>query len=172
MFDNDWGGAVACQKIEGVGMWGPWVMNNPGKLYDVAKTPKKNYVGDGECVAIAQWTLKMPHTSFWRPGVRVLGNGDSKYTDGIEIVGSGIMPGTVIATFIDKRYPSKVHGNHVAIYLSQTRNSISVIDQWNVRDKKGNIIRRQEPHQRNIFAGGDGLSNDADAFSVVFTLPG
>lgn len=74
--------------------------------------------------------------------------------------------------FIDKRYPSKVHGNHVAIYLSQTKNSITVKDQWNVRNKKGEIVRHQEPHERTIFTGGNGLSNDADAFSVVYTLNG
>jgi hypothetical protein len=114
----------------------------------------------------------MPLTSFWRPGVRVLGNGDERYFNGVKVNGSGIVRGTVIATFIDKRYPSKVHGNHVAIYLSQTKDSIKVIDQWNKRDSKGNIIGNQPPHERDIFVGGNGLSNDADAFSIVFTLPG
>jgi hypothetical protein len=171
MFDSDWGGAVAWQKIEGQGMWGPWVMNIPERLYEIAASGKKNYVGDGECVAIAQFPLKMSHTSFWRPGVKVLGNGDEKYFNGVKVSGSGIVRGTVIATFIDKRYPSKVHGNHVAIYLSQTKDSIDVIDQWNIKDSKGNIIGRQPPHNRTISIGGNGLSNDADAFSIVFTLP-
>ena len=172
MFDTEWGGAVAWQKIEGQGMWGPWVMKIPDKLYEIAASGNNNFVGDGECVAIAQHTLEMPHTSLWRPGVKVLGNGDDQYSNGVRIYGSGIALGTVIATFIDKRYPSKVHGNHVAIYLSQTRKSITVIDQWNIRDKKGKIIRHQHPHKREILVGGDGLSNDADAFSIVFTLPG
>ena len=172
MFDNEWGGAVAMVKIEGVWMHGPWVMNAFVKLYEVAKSNPQNWVGDGECVAIAQWTLKMPHTSFWRPGVKVLGNDAPTYYEGHKVVGSGIAPGTVIATFVNKHYPSKTHGNHVAIYLRQAKNSITVIDQWNIRNKRGELVRHQEPHERTIFTGGNGLSNDANAFSVVYALNG
>ena len=146
------------------------MINNPARLLEVAR--KGETVGDGECVAIAQWTMKMPHSSLWRPGLRVLGNGEDRYTNGIRIHGSGIAPGTAIATFIDKRYPSKITGNHVAIYLSQTKNSIKVIDQWNKRDSKGKIIGYRKPEERDIFIGGNSLSNDADAFSVIFTLNG
>ncbi len=99
MFDNEWSGAVAMTKIEGVWMSGPWVMTNLAKLDAIAKSKPKNWVGSGECVAIAQWTLKMPHTSFWRPGVKVLGNDAPVYYEGIEVVGSGIVPGTVVAAF-------------------------------------------------------------------------
>jgi hypothetical protein len=42
MFDSDWGGAVAWQKIEGQGMWGPWVMNIPERLHEIAASGKKN----------------------------------------------------------------------------------------------------------------------------------
>lgn len=160
MFDNDWGGAVAYQKIEGAGMWGPWVMNNPGRL--IGMQP----LGDKECVAIAQSTLRMPLTKFWRPGVKVLGNGEDKYYNGVPIFGSGIAPGTVIATFINGLYPSKSSGNHVAIYISQTKNSIKVIDQW-MNHKTG---KPKLPDYRDLPVGGSGLSNDADAFSVVYTL--
>jgi len=160
MFDNEWGGATAYQKIGGVGMWGPWVMNNPYKLDGMEPQ------GNAECVAIAQATLRMPHTSFWRPGVKVLGNGEDRYVDGIRIHGSGIAPGTVIATFIDGIYPSKRSGNHVAIYISQTKDTIKVIDQWMDHKRKA----PKYPGYRTLPTGGSGLSNDANAFSVVYTL--
>ncbi len=153
-------------KIEGVWMHGPWVMNNPYNLIGIGNS--KKVIGDGECVAIAQQTLKMPHTSFWRPGVKVLGNDAPTYFGGHKVIGSGIAPGTVIATFVNKRYPSKIHGNHVAIYLEQGKNYIDVIDQWvNHRTKEP-----QYAHRRRIFVNGSGLSNDANAFSVVYTLTG
>lgn len=88
MFDNEWGGAVASTKIEGVWMWGPWVMNNPERLIEMGR--KEENAGDGECVAIAQWTLKMPHTSHWRPGVKVLGNSTPTYYEGHEVIEVGL----------------------------------------------------------------------------------
>jgi hypothetical protein len=51
-------------------------------------------IGDGNCVALVQKLTDVGHTSNWRPGERVL---DSK----------NILPGTVIATFENGRYPNR-----------------------------------------------------------------
>lgn len=141
---DDWGGAVACNAN---GLYGPWIMNRPERLLE-----RKDKVGSGQCVAIAQPLLKMPVTSLWREGEKVLGN-------------NSIAKGTIIATFINGLYPSLKHGNHVAIYISQTTETIKVIEQWS---------SLQKPQQRDILIkeGMTDRSNNANAFSVVFTLPG
>lgn len=181
MFNNEWGGAVAMTKIEGLYMYGPWVMNNPYRLLEIVekmgrkKAEKEPAVGDGECVAIAQATLKMPLVAEWRPGVKVLGNGAPNYYQGreiVEIVGSGIQVGTVIATFVNKRYQNLDTGNHVAIYLGQGKGSIDVIDMWAKKDPKTRrVIGYQAPTRRTLYIK-PGVSNNADAFSVVYTLKG
>jgi len=117
--------------------------------------------GNKECVALAQATLQMPLTKYWRAGDKVFGHPGPKYYKGIEIVGSGLAKGTVIATFVKGKYPNLSHGNHVAIYIGQGKNYIKVIDQW----------RGQTPHYRNIYQkkGMSNRSNNANAFSVVLT---
>ena len=111
-----------------------------------------------ECVALAQEPLGMPLTKMWREGEKVFGgklivNGEER----------DIPKGAVIATFIDGRYKSLAHGNHVAIYYSQGNNFIRVIDQWS----------GQIPHYRDIYVkeGMTDRSNNANAFSVVYTSP-
>lgn len=106
---------------------------------------------------------------FGDQGVKVLGNEDYLEKDHYGIGKTGLVRGTAIATFIDKRYPSHISGNHVAIYLSQTRNSIDVIDQWAKKDRNGKIIKYINPHKRTLYKGG-GISDNADAFSVIYTL--
>lgn len=140
MLDNDWGGFVGSTAIGN----GPWVMTNPERL--IGMSPR----GSGQCVAIAQSTLVMPHTSWWREGAVVLGT-------------SGITRGTVIATFINGRYRSLKHGNHVAIYIGQGEGFIRVVEQWT----------GQPPQVRDIGLkpGMTDRSNNARAFSVVYTLP-
>lgn len=146
---NDWGGPLAC-RVDGT--YGPWVMTNPERLIGMAG------IGNKECVAIAQATMTMPLTSLWRGGEIVLGGKLSGNS-----VNQEAPKGTVIATFIDGRYPSNAHGNHVAIYISQGRDYIYVIDQWS----------GQVPHYRHIYVkeGMTDRSNNANAFSVVYTLP-
>jgi hypothetical protein len=101
--------------------------------------------------------MNMPHTSRWVSGAKVLGNTEIKR-------------GTAIATFIDGKYKSLDHGNHVAIYLSHTSNSIKVVDQW-VTNRSRKLY--QFPHIRTIYTKPTliNLSNNANAFSVIYTLP-
>ncbi|SNB85057.1 hypothetical protein SAMN06265338_14310 [Rhodoblastus acidophilus] len=75
-------------------------------------------VGSGQCVALAQATSNVGHTSTWVPGTQVQGNTD-------------IAPGTVIATFgADGAYTNTVGQSHTAIYLGQNAQGIQVMDQW------------------------------------------
>lgn len=149
MFDNKWGGFWLCTNKGN----GPWVMKNPERLVDGNWHTKSH-----ECVAIAQETMLMPRTFKWREGEKVFGGK-------LNINGENydIPAGTVVATFINGLYPSKSHGNHVAIYYSQGANYIKVIDQWDSR----------HPNYRNIYVkeGMTDRSNNANAFSVVYTLP-
>ena len=161
MFQNEWGGAVAMTKIEGHWMYGPWIMINTERLVD-----GNWHTNSHECVAIAQETLRMPNAKmFWRRGTRVLGNAAPNYYQGLEVRGTGIARGTIIATFDENgRYLSNEHNNHVAIYISQDKNSIRVIDQWNKR----------KPDYRTIYIknGMSDPSNNANAFSVVYSTVG
>ncbi|MGF6264877.1 hypothetical protein OKW49_005805 [Paraburkholderia youngii] len=64
-------------------------------------------------------------------------------------------------TFVSGRYPQHGRtGKHAAIYLGQDASGIQVMDQWNSQ----NQVRRRtiywHPHS-------GGLSNDANAFSVI-----
>ncbi len=145
---NKWGGFWYCSDGKG---YGPWVINVPENLLGL-KTRSS------ECVALAQETLGMPLTKTWREGEKVFGG--NLIVNGERFA---IPKGAVIATFIDGLYPSNAHGNHVAIYLSQTKEYIEVIDQWNGR----------KPGKRKIVAkeGMSDRSNNANAFSLVYTLP-
>lgn len=161
MFQNEWDGEVTMSKIEGQWMYGLWVMNNPERLIDGNWHTKSH-----QCVAIAQETLRMPNAKdYWYRGIRVLGNAAPHYYQGLEIHGTGLVRGTVIATFDNNgRYLSNKHGNHIAIYISQDKNSIRIIDQWDAR----------KPNYRTIpvLKGMTDPSNNANAFSVVYTLRG
>ena len=116
--------------------------------------------GTGDCPALVQASIGVPHTSFWEAGLHIAYG----YTPDTwvspppialdEFAPSGdrmhlhpVYPGTVIATFFrDKgvlKYPSAKSGNHVAVYYSHdeqtvadgkggysTKKGIWVIDQW------------------------------------------
>lgn len=105
-------------------------------------------VGSGQCPAICQSHGGMPHSSQWIEGPKVKGKTD-------------LPSGTAIATFINGKYPSKSHGNHVAIYISQDAKGITVFDQW---------VGRPAGYRVILFKKGSGdPSNDGDAFSVILT---
>ncbi|RYH65631.1 MAG: hypothetical protein EON54_05515 [Alcaligenaceae bacterium] len=87
----------------------------------------------------------------WREGATVKGN-------------LLLTKGTVIATFVNGKYPNKPTGNHAALYVSQDASGITVVDQWTGsgairkrvlffkgKDKNGNLINP---------------SGNGDAFSV------
>lgn len=118
--------------------------------------------GNGECVALVQALTRVGHTSGWRPGPRVV---DLSYLN----------PGTVIANFVDGRFPNQ-HGYHAALFLdfyrSVTSNRvmcISVMDQFTTRrpyivgarsiDSRGERTHKQG----NVYSDCD----NADQFYVV-----
>jgi hypothetical protein len=102
---------------------GKWVADPQGKEY-------------GECVSyVKSVTAGLPAARSWKKGVPVKGN-------------PNIQPGTVIATFDTA---GKYHG-HAAIYESQDKDGLHVVDQW--------IFPPPKPvHRRLIRFGGHGLAN-------------
>lgn len=112
-------------------------------------------VGSHQCVALVQVMAGAPVTSAWREGAAVRGN-------------LTLAKGTAIATFVDGRYPNRAHGNHAALYVSQSAAGITVMDQWKGSKKKPKVSSHLVP-----FGGKDKQgryrdpSNNADAFSVI-----
>jgi hypothetical protein len=98
---------------------------------------------NGECVALVQALTSVGHTSRWRPGPRVV---DLNYLN----------PGTVIANFVDGRFPNR-HRYHAALFMqfgprsmaTSRSMSIRVMDQFNDRYPK-NVVK-----WRDIDARGD-----------------
>ena len=122
----------------------------------IAKDPHRHLgqvIDTGHCVRFVQVAAGVPHTSRWRPGIRVRG--------------ATVAPGTVIATFRAGRYTNDVTGDsHAAIYLGQTAEGLQVLDQWVGQPVAERLIR---------FRGGSGKQvNDGDAFWTVTdaTRPG
>lgn len=115
----------------------------------------KSRVNTGTCAGLVQWHTRAGHTSTWVEGIKVKGNGLK------------LKSGTAIATFVDGKYPNNKHGNHAALYISQSVVGIEVMDQW-LGVNKPKIGSRILP-----FLGkkSDGTyidpSNNGDAFSVI-----
>ena len=126
----------------------PYICSNP-ETYALSGKP----VGNGECVAFVRECSKAPKADSWRSGLKVQ----------CAMSGTGIKPGTAIATFFNGRYPNKKTGNHAAIYIRQTASAIYVWDQW-ARDKN-----RVGVQQRPIwFRHGTGDPvNDGDNYYVI-----
>jgi hypothetical protein len=129
---------------------------------EVRELEGKNKLGDGNCVALVQALTNVGHTSTWRPGERVM--------DAITII-----PGTVIATFENGRYPNRPTGNHAALYLySGPRDQktgqpqyIVVMDQWT---RKPRISARSiYPRGTKLHAQGNRIddSDNAEHFYIV-----
>ena len=111
----------------------------------------KNAAGHTECAEFVRQATGAPATVSWVRGVKV---GDAK---------PGEIPrGTAIATFDEKKkYPKDSRGKHAAIYLTHTKDSIQVLDQW---DDQGEV--KQRPIRFNR-PKGTRRSNDADTFFVI-----
>jgi hypothetical protein len=108
-------------------------------------------VGNGQCPQICQVHGHVPLTSTWVAGPKVRGN-------------TMIPRGTAIATFINGKYPSHAHGNHVAIYIEQDEaKGVKVFDQW--QGKKGGAGYRWLPWKDGV----SDRSNDGTAMSVILT---
>jgi hypothetical protein len=112
---------------------------------------KGQLVGNGQCPQICQLHGHVPLTSTWVEGPKVRGN-------------AAIPKGTAIATFINGKYPSNAHGNHVAIYIEQDEaNGVKVFDQW--QGKEGGAGYRWLPWKDGV----SDRSNDGSAMSVILT---
>lgn len=109
-------------------------------------------VGNGHCVALVQQGAGAPHTSQWRPGDPVLGNGS-------------VQRGTAIATFQDGRYGNHLDGrSHAAIFIEHTNDGFTVVDQWRGRPTQSRLIRNK---------GGAGPAvDDASRYAVIETEDG
>lgn len=101
--------------------YGDLVCNTPDRF-------KGRVVGDGHCVSLIKRCTQAPITSRWRPGARVMG--------------SEVLPGTVIATFKNGRYPN-VTGHHAAIFIEQDDQGIWVWDQWVGKPVHKRLIRKR-----------------------------
>ena len=109
-------------------------------------------IGTGECVDLVKAAANTPRTPFWRAGRLVQGDGS-------------IRPGTIIATFDETgRYTG-----HAAIYMGQDQRGLTVIDQWNVRDRAGTVILQQQPAERTLTFGNPrrAMINRGESYRVV-----
>lgn len=80
-----------------------------------------NSKGNTECVEFVRQAASAPHTTTWKPGIRV-----------IDAAPGSIPRGTAIATFDQQeKYPTDGLGRHAAIYLWHDATGIRVLDQWN-----------------------------------------
>jgi hypothetical protein len=112
---------------------------------DVDQLWHKPLAGSGTCVDIIKEYvpgLKGLPTTTWKAGINVME------------MGSKIVKGTAIATFVDGRYPRKDNDNHAAIVLKVMASGIWVMDQWggdvNRPWIERRLIRIPAPHkQRN-----------------------
>ena len=117
---------------------------------------------DGECVALVQAVTTVGPTSRWRPGPRVV---DLSYLN----------PGTVIANFVDGRFPNR-HKYHAALFMGFTRSvsgklmSIRVMDQFRGRLPR-NVVKWRDiyPYGAKTYLEGNTRPDcdNADQFYVV-----
>jgi hypothetical protein len=109
-----------------------------------------NSLGNTECVEFVRQASSAPHTTLWNKGALV-----------IDMVPGMIPRGTVIATFDDRdRYPTDGKGKHAAVYLSHTKNSIEVLDQWKAQ-------KRVLPRTIRVQIGNKRRSDLAQTFYIV-----
>ena len=147
----------------------PPVIHNPGttpdrpaELYDfwVANKLKvweerRTLVGNGQCPVLVQAATGAPLVSTWLRGPRVRGN-------------KAVPRGTAIAVFdLDGFYSNEgKYPRHAAIYLSQDKDGLEVLDQWADRDVTAKGFRRKV---RFGHREGHATVNGGDYFHVVLT---
>lgn len=112
-------------------------------------------VGSKQCVALVQRYAGAPLASSWREGDAVVGH-------------LSIARGTVIATFVDGRYPNKSRGNHTGFFVSQDSGGVWIMDQW-FSDTTKPLVSKRYLRRKGMNKQGKYVdpSNNADAFSVV-----
>jgi hypothetical protein len=121
-----------------------WIVEDFEKLMD-------DPVGSGQCPGIVQSFGGCPLVEFWFEGPKVRGNHAIPY-------------GTVVATFVDGKYPNWDHGNHVAIYITQdATKGVLVFDQWKGQPAQYRWMKFKDN------AGVIDRSDNGSALSIVLT---
>lgn len=130
-----------------------YVYSGVRSLQDTEKVGKNH-----QCVELIQHYVRVGQAATWQQGDKVLGN-------------NTIVVGTVIATFVNGRYPNHGSGNHAAFYLGQDAGGIWVMDQWKDDVWKPKVSKR---YIKKLPRGGvrsDGtyfrMSNNAEAYFIV-----
>lgn len=126
------------------------------KLENISYEPN-TYLFNGvtHCAVMVQMTTHAPHTTMWRPGIKVK-----------DALPGEIEPGTAIATFDENgRYPTTdPPGRHAGIYVSHDGNGITLIDQWAGDDPKTAPGKRTIPYRGPALSGWQG---NGDYYYVV-----
>ncbi|MBV8492663.1 MAG: BPSL0067 family protein [Alphaproteobacteria bacterium] len=105
-------------------------------------------VPDGQCVAYVKIAAHAPATGHWKRGALIKDN-------------RSVKSGTAIATFDPNgKYGSHVDGrSHAAIYLSQDKHGLIVVDQWVGQPVHKRVIRFGVPGAKPV--------NDGNQFYVI-----
>jgi hypothetical protein len=130
-----------------------------GDIDKICKEHPEQY-DNGECVRLVQVLTNVGHTSFWRPGPRVV---DLSFLN----------PGTVIANFLDGRFPNR-HGFHACLFESfGPRNQpsgryawINEIGQWRNRNP-GPAVQKRGIYARGVGNKSIHACDNADEYFVV-----
>lgn len=134
---------------------------------DAGALENKDKARDGECAALVQEYTKAPHTTRWRPGIRVLES---------NVPGKKLERGTAIATFVKGRYPFHAgQHRHAAFFLrygAPDRDGLPtgfwVVEQWNHPPMK-HIQARFLTRKGGMLPDGTfpNASNNAEALYVI-----
>ena len=119
------------------------------KNYSAVKEPVGQGRFKGSCAALVQY-FGCHQVERWRKGATVKGN-------------NSVQGGTCIATFEGDRCPDKAHGNHAAIYISQTKQGVNMYDQWQGKKPGKRLVRFKKDMSDP--------SNNGNCFSVILTPP-
>lgn len=119
---------------------------------DVDSLPGNPPVGTQQCAILVEHYAGAPAASLWHQGAVVRSN-------------PALAKGTAIATFVNGRYPNLSKGNHAALYVSQDKNGLWVVDQY--VGSAGIHKRRLRFKGKTKDGGFVDPSNNGDAFSVI-----
>jgi hypothetical protein len=130
-------------------------------------------VGEGSCVDLIKTycpTLSGKTTTTWRPGKRLIDMTPEEL--------ASLMPGTVIATFVDGKFPQHNSGQHAAFYLRRSGmannrvTEIVIMDQFRIYDgSPARLVQSRKiwvrEKQQVLPNGQPNYSNDLRFFYVV-----
>ena len=112
-------------------------------------------VGDGHCVALIKSCTNLGLTHDWRKGANLYDQQGGRIVAEHQ---AEILPGSVIATFANGRYPSE-SGYHAAIYIRHDNDGLWVWDQFKGKAVSQRFIRVRSDHAEP--------GNTAQAYALV-----